>query len=152
MSEPDCGAASTTSTPRARPEITRLRCGKFALSGGVPGANCVTMQPFAAIACASSRWLAGYTRSGPVPMTAIVDAAVSSAPRWAAASMPCARPDTTVRPASPSARPNARASSRPCGVAWRLPTIAIEGRASRSTRPIANRTGGGSPISSSWGG
>ena len=29
ISEPDCSAASTTSVPRARPAMMRLRCGKF---------------------------------------------------------------------------------------------------------------------------
>ncbi len=36
ISEPDCSAASTTSVPCDKPAMMRLRCGKFAASGGVP--------------------------------------------------------------------------------------------------------------------
>ena len=37
MSEPERAAASTTSTPRDRPDISRLRRGKLCGAGGVPG-------------------------------------------------------------------------------------------------------------------
>src|ERR1700756_276728 len=37
ISEPDCRAASTTSTPRLRPEMSRLRLGKCLACGTVPG-------------------------------------------------------------------------------------------------------------------
>jgi len=36
MSEPEAGAASTTSVPRDKPAMMRLRCGKLGASGGVP--------------------------------------------------------------------------------------------------------------------
>jgi hypothetical protein len=36
MSEPERGAASTTTTPRARPEMIRLRRGKWRAWGTVP--------------------------------------------------------------------------------------------------------------------
>ena len=67
ISEPDERVASTTSTPFARPLISRLRRGKFCRSGGVPGRNSDSSTPDSAITCASSWWRAGYTRSSPVP-------------------------------------------------------------------------------------
>ncbi len=72
MSDPDESVASTTSTPRARPLTRRLRRGKFCLSGGVPRANSEITSPRAARSCASARLRAGYTRSGPVPTTAML--------------------------------------------------------------------------------
>jgi hypothetical protein len=49
ISEPDCGAASTTTTPRLRPEISRLRRGKWRACGTAPSGRSETMAPHAAI-------------------------------------------------------------------------------------------------------
>ena len=59
MSEPLCPAASTTSTPRARPATMRLRLGKCCGSAPVPSGSSDTSAPCAAMRCASSRWRAG---------------------------------------------------------------------------------------------
>ena len=53
MSEPERAAASTTSTPRASPDISRLRRGKLCGAGGVPVGNSLTRAPVAAISSAS---------------------------------------------------------------------------------------------------
>ncbi len=87
--------------------MRRLRRGKLNSRGGVPGGNSERRPPCAAMRCASARWRAGYTRSSPVPTTAIVDPAPSSAPSCAAPSMPSASPDTMTSPASDNARANA---------------------------------------------
>ena len=86
--------------------------------------------------------------STPVPSTAIVEASPSAdiAPRCAAASMPSARPLTTVTPARASAAAKPSALAMPCCVALRLPTIATAGRFSSSSRPTANSTAGGSAV------
>ena len=113
-------------------------------------------RPVRAICRARSRWRFGYTRSSPVPTTAIVATrrvplgATSSAPSCAAPSMPIARPDTMVIPACPSARAKRRALAVPCAVGLRLPTIAIR-RAdafSPAGSPCRYKTRGGSAISS----
>ena len=53
MSDPERAAASITSTPSESPDISRLRCGKFSASGGMPGGNSETSAPRAAMAAAS---------------------------------------------------------------------------------------------------
>jgi len=45
ISEPDFAAASTTTTPRAMPEMMRLRRGKWRASGSVPSGNSATIAP-----------------------------------------------------------------------------------------------------------
>src|SRR5438105_3999079 len=69
-------------------------------------------------------------RSMPEPSTAIVRPPAASAPRCAAASMPIARPLTTVTPSAASSRPSRSAVESPYALASREPTLAI---ASRST-------------------
>ncbi len=49
MREPERSAASTTSTPRLMPEISRLRRGKLSARGTVPGVISVTSTPRSAI-------------------------------------------------------------------------------------------------------
>ena len=66
-----------------------------------------------------------------MPTTAIVPPAApaawpSSAPSWAAPSMPSASPETTTSPARLRWLAKARAFSRPCAVGLRLPTMAID--------------------------
>ena len=164
ISDPDAGAASTTSVPCARPEIMRLRLGKLAASGGVPRGYSLTSNPCAAIRRARSRCCLGYTRSNPVPTTAMVAGVVSCsvaavrAPSCAAASMPSASPDTMVRPAPRKVLANCRAFSCPCGVGLRLPTMArqricaeTEGCRKRAG-PIMYSINGGSSVWNSAGG
>ena len=52
--DPDWAAASMTSTPRDRPEISLLRRGKLVAMAGVPKGCSDTMQPAWAIWCASA--------------------------------------------------------------------------------------------------
>ena len=53
MSEPLSSAASTTTVPRARPLINRLRRGKWKASGGAPHGNSLTSAPWRTISSAS---------------------------------------------------------------------------------------------------
>ena len=52
LSEPLWRAASTTSVPRHRPLIIRLRRAKLALIGGEPGGYSLTSAPWAAMRAA----------------------------------------------------------------------------------------------------
>jgi hypothetical protein len=54
ISEPDCGAASTTTTPRLRPEIRRLRRGKWRACGTALSGRSETIAPLATIRSISS--------------------------------------------------------------------------------------------------
>ena len=160
INEPDWSAASTTSVPCASPAIKRLRLGKLDGSGGVPSRYSLTSRPRCAMRCASSRCLAGYTRSSPVPTTATVATVVtvanapsagmpSSAPSCAAPSTPSARPDTIVSPACASALEKCRALAAPCGVGLRLPTTArLRARLSgpKPGTPSVNSIKGGSSM------
>ena len=56
--------------------MMRLRLGKLPGSGGVPRGYSLTMSQCAAMRWAKSRFLRGYTRSSPVPTTAMVAAMV----------------------------------------------------------------------------
>ena len=62
--------------------------------------------------------------------------------------MPSARPLTTVTPERASAVEKPSAFAMPCCVALRLPTMAMAGRFSNSSRPIAKSTVGGSDVAS----
>ena len=79
----------------------------------------------------------------PVPQKATVPPPAANAPRWAAASMPAAMPETTEIPRSDRLRPKSWAMRSACGVAWRLPTMATDGRCSNSMLPRTNSIGGG---------
>src|SRR5215472_9903745 len=59
MSAPLRSAASTTTTPRESPAITRLRAGKCPASGRVPGANWEMTAPCPSISRASRRFSGG---------------------------------------------------------------------------------------------
>src|ERR1700734_3201998 len=58
----------------------------------------------------------------------MVTAPAASAPRWAAASMPYAPPETTVQPRSPRSAASSPATCAPYPVAARDPTIETERR------------------------
>ena len=77
-------------------------------------------------------------------------ACASSAPRWAAESMPSAMPEIDGTPAPVRARPSALETSRPYGVARREPTIATASPCgSASSEPATWSTAGGSGSSRS---
>ena len=82
-------------------------------------------------------------------VTATVPPQPRRPPAWAAASIPSARPDTTVSPDSDKPRPNVSASRVPCAVAERAPTMATAGRASMAGSPWIYSSGGGSARSNS---
>jgi len=79
----------------------------------------------------------------------MVRPAAASAPRWAAASMPRARPLTTVKPARARPPANRSACRRPYCVAWRVPTIATAMLSCGSSCPRMNNTPGGVCVSAS---
>ncbi len=103
ISEPERRAASTMTTPSASPEISRLRRGKSRARGSQVerhfrdgGAFGDDRRP------ASRRARADRCARGRRPSTAMVP--VARLARWAAASMPRARPETMPKPASPRSR------------------------------------------------
>ena len=91
--------------------------------------------------------------SRPVPTTATGGAAAAlRAPRWAAPSMPSARPESTTTPARASSEPSSWATDRPVGVQRRVPTMAAADAASWATSPLTKSTIGGSGSSANAGG
>src|SRR5216683_2674381 len=77
--------------------------------------------------------------STPVPMTATVTPPPTSAPRWAAASQPSARPLTTTTPARARSAASCSATASPYGDGRREPTIATRGPSGGGHRPRALR-------------
>lgn len=118
MRVPERLAASTTTTPRERPLMMRLRTGKFSRRAGVPGANSETSRPFAAILSYKRVLGPGYGTSMPVPRTAMLLPVLPSAASCAALSMPQAMPETTVMPRKqrlpPYVRPGPAPGAWPC--------------------------------------
>ena len=107
--------------------MIRLRRGNVPRFGAVSGGNSlITAPPWATIARASPRCEAGYSRRCPPPMTATVVPPARSVAAWAAASIPSARPETTVtsRPAIASAI--LPLVARPTAVGRRVPTMATD--------------------------
>src|ERR1051325_4219906 len=74
--------------------------------------------------------------STPVPRTATVTPPAFNAPRWAAASMPSARPLITITPARASSRASCSATASPYGEGRREPTIAARGPSGGGHRPL----------------
>src|SRR5882762_10504415 len=142
MSEPESRVASTTRQPRARPEMRRLRRGKFPALGGVPSGNSDTSAPRDKISSASGSLRRGYTMSMPVPSTAMVDPRPSRPPECAALSTPIAKPLTMTRPASLSARaklcaffsPWRRVSAADHGKCWGRKELRVAGNIEQSRR------------------
>ena len=126
ISEPLPAAASTTTTPRARPEMMRLRCGKCAARGGVPGGNSETSAPRAAMRSDSAAVLRGIAdvQSGAAygdgtaagRQRGLVRGRVDAARQTAGDDQPAC---------APGRRAIRAASARPAAVGWRLPTTAI---------------------------
>ena len=91
--------------------------------------------------------------SMPLAMTAMVPPLLADrAPRWAAVSMPRARPDTTVQPACASSRAQPSAMRMAAAEALRAPTIATGRRVPSATSPRAMRMGGAPSAVASSGG
>lgn len=89
-----------------KPAIMRFRRGKWAGNGGVLQGNLLSNKPCSVnFGCANARCWAGYTRSMPVPITAMVLPLLRNAPRWALASTPAAKPLMMVNPLDPAHRP-----------------------------------------------
>ena len=128
--------------------MIRLRRGKVPRFGAVSGGNSlITAPPWATIARASPRWAAGYSRRCPPPITATVVPPARSVAAWAAASIPSARPETTVAPRPATASAILPLVARPTAVGRRVPTMATDlGRSSAAADPATYSTGGGSSI------
>ena len=82
--------------------MTRLRIRNRCRNGSAPGGHSLISSPVSAIRSNSAVLPTGYGRSTPQASTATVSPPAVSAPRWAAASMPNAPPETTVQPRSAS--------------------------------------------------
>ena len=136
MSEPDRAAASITSTPRERPDISRLRCGKFSASGGVRGRKLADER--------AARRDRG-PRARVLRRVHAVEAGAADRDRDAArgecaavrrgidADREPARDREAVRRRARAA--NSKAVSRPAAVAARLPTIATCGTREEAGSP-----------------
>ena len=101
-SAPPLSGDSTTSVQRQRPLMIRLRCGKFALSGSVPGGYSLRIMPSCNMELYNFLCTYGYTTSTPLPSTAADGICASSAPAEAIPSTPSAIPLTTIAPAEAS--------------------------------------------------
>ena len=111
ISEPDCAAASTTSTPAARPLMIRLRFGKLPRQRRRADRVFADDAAFLARCGRTARGCApGRRGRGRCRPRRPCRRRARSAPSCAAASMPSARPDTMHRPAPDSACANA------CGI------------------------------------
>ena len=116
ISDPDFVAASTTIVIVESAAMIRLRAGKHQRCAVNPGGISDTTAPAAISRACSPRIRAGYAVSAPPASTATGAAAAgraSSAPAWAAESIPSAMPDTTGSPADVSPRPSERETSSP---------------------------------------
>ncbi len=93
--EPLFSSPSTIRLPALSAAIRRLRIGKLWAAGGVPsGYSLMTVSRRE-----SSRFSAGYIWSRPLPRMPTLTPPASTAARWAAVSMPRAKPETTTTPA-----------------------------------------------------
>lgn len=136
MSEPDRGAASTTTVPSASPAMIRLREGKWRASGWLPGGCSATSSASCATCSCRSAFSGGKAMSIPLAITPIVR---GSAPTCAAVSIPRARPDTTVTPSAARSCASVRANRQAAADALRAPTIPthIAVASDRSPRTIS---------------
>ena len=92
--------------------MMRFRSGKWKSSGGVPGGHSDTSSPLSATHRQMSPFCFGYGRSRPLPTTPTSEPSGRPTPRWAAPSMPRARPETTATRLPPNASPNSYAVAR----------------------------------------
>ena len=128
--------ASTTTTPRDRPESIRLRCGKVHFAGLVSTGYSLTTVPVSPILSARLTFAAGYIWLNPEPRTATVCACASRAPWWTAVSIPTARPLTTTSPIAPNSRASRLPIALPYPLLRRVPTMAIVRVVSMLLRPF----------------
>ncbi len=114
LSAPLRAAASTTTTASAKAAITPLRCKKWAGRAGSSGAYGERTAPPAASDALRQRSIAPRKETGDARrrVSRAVGPPPASAPAWAAASMPSARPDMTHMPARASARAEAHERAR----------------------------------------
>ena len=138
--------ASTTSVPSAKPLIRRLRAGKLPPSGATVGAYSESSAPCSQMRSAIAWFCGGYTLPMPLPKTAIVRPCASRAARCAMESMPSAKPETTVMPALAKSWAILWVTSRPYGVALRVPTTATAQRSVSSNVPRTYNNGGDESI------
>ena len=104
-SEPLRGVASTTTTPRAMPGDDPVPLGKEPGQRRLPHGHLAERPRRTRPARGRGlRARADRSSESPLARTAIDRPPAASAPRWAAASMPRARPETTVNPVRASAR------------------------------------------------
>ena len=144
ISAPEFVEASTTSTPSDMPLMMRLRCGNAPASGGLRGGDSLITAPAATIFSASSACSGGYMFNTPLPSTARVRPPAARAPRWAAASMPRARPLVIVTPARARLPARRSACASPYCVACREPTMATAIASRGRISPRTKRMPGGS--------
>ena len=135
-------AASTTRVPRARPAMMRFLIGKFCgqrrradreLADQQAGGGDAVRQR--AVPCRVDDGPGRCRR----PRSCCRRPPASSAPSWAAPSMPSARPETTTSPARLRWRRRRGRSPAPCAVGLRLPTMAIASAAEQFD-PALRRT------------
>ena len=135
--------------------MMRLRAGKHQRWPVKPGGISDTTAPASISRACRLRIRAGYAVSAPPASTATGAATAarrraSSAPAWAAESIPSAIPETTGSPAAARPRPSERETSSPYGVARRAPTIATASPAgTAASDPATWSTAGGSGSSRS---
>ena len=151
ISDPERCAASTTTTPSAAPEISRLRRGKSRARGTCPsGISEIAAPPARGSQPAGLH--ARADRSGHARRPAPPRCRCRWLARCAAWSMPRARPETMTKPASPRSRASVPANFSPAPEALREPTTAIIGRISVSCAPRTPSSGGASSSVASRGG
>ncbi len=152
ISEPDCSAASTTSVPRDRPAMMRLRMREVRRQRRRAGRELADQH---AVRGNAVRQRAVPRRVHPVQPGADhghrAARALPARPRGRRRR--CRRPGRRrwSSPARLRCAPKARALSTPCALALRLPTMARQRRLSSPTWPCTYSSNGGSAVCSSSG-
>jgi hypothetical protein len=137
--------ASTTTVPAVRPATSRLRTRNRCRCGVASGGNSLTSSPVRPIRANSDSCARGYGSRSPPATIAMVSPSPASAPRWAAASMPNAPPETTVQPCRTRPSPSVEATLSPYAVALREPTTETARASASSSRgaPSTHSASGG---------
>src|SRR5690625_1656568 len=126
LSAPERKAASTTTVPRARAAIKRLRVRNRARVGAEPGGSSLTISPELATCSNTCALPRGYKRSAPPANIETVKPSTARAARCAVMSIPYAPPETIVNSRSHSSVTNCAVTSSPYDVEARAPTTATE--------------------------
>ena len=142
-SDPLLNAASTTSVLNDSAAMRRLRIRNLCGIAVTPGITSLMIAPFSQISSKSRALPAGYCTSMPEAITAIVRPSATSAPRWAAVSIPYAPP--LMMSHSRSTKPAAKSPAKrtPYGVGFLVPTMAREGLFRIEMSPFTIRPSGG---------